>query len=105
MKKRLSRIFALIKKAPLLSFLALLGLLLAVIAFGNALRAPELAEETQRTTIKAVDTFIVGDVTFADASGHVEKNDVVTVTAQTSGIVYRVHTLTGAQVPQEKGLV
>ena len=104
MKKNAKRVISLIRKAPLLSFLVLLALLLGVIALGNSMRAPEVADDTQKTILKQVPTFTVGDTAFTEASGRVEKNDVVTVTAQVSGIVYRVNTVTGADVAQGKGL-
>ena len=76
-----------LRKNPLLSFVIALALLFGVIVIGDAIRKPEVVEEVAEPAPKQVRTYQIGSVPRVQLQAQVQKSGVITITAQTGGIV------------------
>ena len=92
-------------KRPLISFLGFLGLLLAVMFAGSFLRQPEITEEAANDAAKPVRVFSVGSTPTYETTAKVEKSGVVTIVAQTAGIVGNVNVEPGTKVSRGRTIV
>lgn len=93
-----------IKKKPFTSFLVGLGFLfLAILA--NSLTAPKAMEITKKEAPKEVDVYRIGKPAKTSVLAQVEKAGVVTIVAQTPGIVSNIYVNEGDTVWQGKTLI
>lgn len=92
------------KKRPLQSFFAILLILLILIAFGNLLRKPT-AEETKVKEPIEVQTYAIGSAPRITLSAQIEKEGVIQIAAQTTGIVNKIHFREGNEVKKGQTLV
>ncbi len=92
-------------KRPLPAFFALLGIFLLFIIAGNFLRTPKQTDKVTETAPKAVTVFGIGESPKVELTAKVEKSGVVTIVAQTPGIVQGINVTPGVQVGKGTGLV
>lgn len=100
--KRISKIVrkigSLIEKRPLISFFGLLGVLFALIVIGNFLRQPKPETAIKNQPAKPVEIYSIGANPRVQVTGKVDKSGVVTLIAQTAGVVQSVNKTEGNQV-------
>lgn len=99
------RILRFIDRKPLLSFFGLLGILLLFIVIGSILRKPSDAVTTEHNEPQQVDVFSIGAAPRMKFSGRVEKSGVITIPAQTGGIVNRIDVQPGQQIQRGNRLI
>ncbi len=94
----IARLEAPLKRAPMLSFIGMLGILLLIIAAVSAFHAP--AEEITQTEVtpKTVETFSIGEAPRVQANGKVEKSGVITIVAQAPGVIGKINVKPGQNV-------
>ncbi|MBI2049429.1 hypothetical protein HYT32_00735 [Candidatus Roizmanbacteria bacterium] len=97
-----SSIFA--NRKPFTSFLIALAILFLVI-LANFLTAPKPQEIKKEDVAKEVDVYRIGKAAKTNVLGQVEKTGVITIAAQTSGIVSFVHVSEGDSVAKGRTLV
>ncbi len=94
-----------IDKYPFALFLGLLGVLLVLIIIGNYLRTPApIAEEAQHAPT-SVQVYAQGSTPMIGATAKIEKSGVITIFAQTSGIVQKIPVTEGTHVQRGTKLV
>jgi multidrug efflux pump subunit AcrA (membrane-fusion protein) len=98
MKKIVRKISTTVERRPLVSFFSLLGLLLVLIIAGNFLRQPKAEPTAVAQPAKAVDVFGIGVSPRVQVSAKIDKSGVVTLVAQTPGIIQAINKLEGDQV-------
>lgn len=98
MKKLYPHFFVFISKRPIIAFLIALIILLALILVGKTLRAPSQETASSPTSIQTVRTFTFGESATFEVAGSVEDSGVITLTAQTSGIVTAIPKAEGSSV-------
>jgi multidrug efflux pump subunit AcrA (membrane-fusion protein) len=86
-----------IDKKPLLSFFSLLGLLFVVIVISSLLQRPQPTKKLVQSA-KKVEVYRVGKAPKLTLQAQVEKSGVVSIVAQTSGIVSNIYTTEGKTV-------
>lgn len=84
-----------LKKNPLLSFVIALVVLFGLIALGNQFRKPEVVKESEEVQPKQVQVYQIGGVPKVAVQAKVQKSGVITIMAQTGGIV--------TSIPVEEG--
>lgn len=94
-----------LKKRPFVSFLAVLGLLLVLIAVGSFIRTPEPETAETTPTPTTVQVFEPGATPRLTMSGTVEKSGIFVVTAQTGGIVQKINVTEGSSISRGDKLV
>ncbi len=92
-------------KHPLFSFFGFLGLLLLLVIAGSLLRKEAPAPEVQAPEAKQVDTYSFGDSPKMGFTATVEKSGVVSIYAQTPGIVGSVPVKEGQKVYRGQTIV
>lgn len=90
---------------PILSFLVLLGILFGVILLGNTLRNPEVQENNTQKSPQNVEIFTLDATPRFTVSGNIEDSGVITVQAQTSGIITDIRKKEGSQVTRGNTLL
>jgi multidrug efflux pump subunit AcrA (membrane-fusion protein) len=90
---------------PLPAFFMLLGALLALIILGNFIRTPKATPESGVHEPKHVEVYGIGESPKIQLTAKVEKTGVLTIVAQSGGIVQNVHVTPGAQVNRGAALV
>ncbi len=103
-KKPRKRLVEKIKHNPVKSFLVLLALLLLFIVTGSIVRKPK-TELKSITQPKMVATYTIGSVPKVSVQAQIKKSGVVTVSAQTAGIVQHIYPSEGAKVAKGASLV
>ena len=93
-----------LRRRPLTSFFVVLFLLLLLIVAGNKLTKPA-AEVAKGQVVKKVDVYTIGAIPKVKVQAQVQKDGVVTIMAQSSGIVQRVSVREGDKVTKGKNLV
>lgn len=93
------------EKKPLTTILVLLCSLLALIILGNILRSPQGGEKEMTQTPKKVEAYQIQNIGEVEIQGEVEKSGIITITAQTTGIVNKIHAKTGEKINAGKKLV
>ncbi|MFZ6034722.1 MAG: biotin/lipoyl-binding protein [Patescibacteria group bacterium] len=96
--KVVRKIGSLIEKRPLVSFFGLLGVLLALIVIGNFLRQPKPETAAKSQLAKLVEIYSIGANPRVQVTGKVDKSGVVTLIAQTAGVVQSINKTEGNQV-------
>ncbi len=84
-----------IKKRPLTSFLIILGTMFLMIVIGNLLRKPSVEEGAQELATKDVEVYQIGFSPRLTVQGRIEKTGVLTINAQSSGIVTSLNVYQG----------
>lgn len=87
-----------INKAPVQSFLILLGVCLALIVIGNIMRQPKPAPKDAVLAPKQVSVYSIGESPKVQVSAKIEKSGVITMVAQTAGIVQFINGTEGSIV-------
>lgn len=103
--RRYKRLTAFIQQKPFTSFFITLGLLLLVLILGSVLSNLNKKEITTPIPTKIVATFTIGKAPTVTLQAQVEKNGVIKIVAQGSGIVQTVHVSEGDTVKQGQYLV
>lgn len=96
---------AYISRKPLTSFLITLGVLFALIVIGNFLRKPPAAPPEKKPGAKQAEVYRVGDSPRVTVQASVEKTGVITIVAQTPGIVNNVYLKAGDRVNAGQSVV
>lgn len=102
-KNRYKKTVVFAQKKPFTSFFISLGILFVVILLGSTIfrvKAPEIEERSQP---KKVEIYHIGEAAKISLQGEVKKDGVITIVAQTPGIVSSVNVADGASV--KKGTV
>jgi multidrug efflux pump subunit AcrA (membrane-fusion protein) len=99
------RLLQFIDRKPFLSFFGLLGILVLCIVIGSILRKPSDAVTTEHKEPQEVDIFSIGAAPKMKFSGRVEKSGVITIPAQTGGIVNRIDVQPGQQIQRGNRLI
>ncbi len=109
LKKRIQnlwkKITTFIDKRPFGSFFILLGLLLVLIIVGNFLRKPAPVAEQKASEPKLVETYSFGESPKMTFAAKIEKSGVITIVAQSPGIVQKVNLTEGQKVSRGGTLV
>ena len=87
-----------IAKRPFASFIITLAILFALIVIGNIIRKPAPPAAEAKPAPKRVEAFRVGDSPRVTVQASVEKTGVITVYAQTAGIVQDMYVTEGERV-------
>ncbi len=93
-----------IRKRPVTSFLAALAILLAVIIIGNFITKPKNAQEAEQTP-KSVKVFSIGKSPTITTQAQIQKDGLITIVAQTPGIVQNINVKEGDSVSRGTNLV
>lgn len=99
------KILEFIERRPLVSFFSLLSLLLIVIVIGNFVRQPKAVSENKAELSKEVDVYSIGENPRVQVSARVEKSGIVTILAQTPGIVQGLNKIEGTYVNKGEWLL
>jgi len=89
----------------MISFFLLLGVLLALIVVGSIIREPEEAQEEGLVQAKETEIFSFSESPYVSFPGKVDKKNVVTIKATSSGIVRSVNVKEGQNVSKGAALV
>lgn len=100
-----TRIVTHTKRRPLLSFLILLGVLLLLIIVGSAISKLQQKPASTSTPVKSVQVYSIGTSPKISLQARVEKAGVVTVLAQSGGIVDAVLLNPGDSVTRGQAIV
>ena len=98
MGKQAKKFGKIIARYPIASFVVALIVLFALIFFSNKIRSQHSDEIVDDVSTKIVDTMRVEDGQYAELSGQVEKDGVITITSSVSGIVYDVYVDDGQDI-------
>lgn len=93
------------KRYPIVSFLGVFSLLIALIVIGNIFKKPEVTIEDSEKIPVNVDVYRIGSSPSLSVQGEVQKNGVVTIRAQSGGVVKRINVTEGKNVAKGKSLV
>lgn len=93
-----------LRRRPLTSFFAALLALLLLIFAGNIISKPA-TEVTANQTVKKVDVYTIGAIPKINVQAQVQKDGVVTIMAQSPGIVQKVSVHAGDSVRKGVNLV
>ncbi len=93
-----------IKRHPLGSFFIALGLLLFVLVIGNVLNKQK-EEVPSAPPVKTVSVYSIGDTPKATFQAKVEKSGVITIMAQTGGVVQNINVSEGGSVSKGQTVV
>lgn len=105
LKKAFQYVLNQLNTRPVLSVLVLLGLLLVLVIVGNMLRKPAPAAAAPEAPATPVNIFSQNEQPMMEFTAKVEKSGVITVMAQTPGIVRKINVTEGKQVGQGTSLV
>lgn len=103
--KRYKKTVISLQKRPFLSFFLALGLLLAVIIFGNILTRLGNKPAQEKTAVKTTEVYSIGKEPKITLQAQVNQEGVVEIVAQTSGIVQEVYVFEGDTVYEGQTLV
>lgn len=94
-----------LRKFPLITFGLGLLILLGLIVLANFIRTPELDDGTTAPEAKLVETYDIGSAPIVQVQGRVEKTGVITIVAQSSGVVRHISVKPGDVVSKNTSLV
>lgn len=100
-----SKVLTFADKKPLPAFFSLLGVFLVLIIIGNFLRTPKAVPEAGTQQPIPVEVFSIGESPKAQLTAKVEKTGVITISAQSGGIVQAVNVYPGQRVNRGTNLV
>lgn len=87
-----------IANRPFASFIIMLAVLFGLIILGNIIRKPPAPEAEKKPAPKKIEAFRVGDSPRVSVQASVEKTGVITIYAQTAGIVQDIYASEGERV-------
>lgn len=105
LKTRTRRVIEAIEKHPMPMFLGLLAAMLITTALGSWLRRPDAPVVSSEPTPIPVEIFLQGEQPRISLTGVVEKTGVITLSAQTPGVIQTVHLSQGATVTRGSRIV
>ncbi len=94
-----------IQRFPLISFILALVLLFGLIVLGNTVFKAKPVAETTATTAKPVATYNIGSAPKYTTQAQVDKTGVITIVAQTPGVIQSVNVKAGDHVAKGKNIV
>lgn len=100
-----NKLLAVIDAHPFTLFIGLLFVLLVCIIVGNYLRTPVTSLEPEQAAPTAVTIYAQGQSPTIGVTAKIEKSGVITIFAQTSGIVQKVPVTEGASIKRGAKLV
>lgn len=100
-----ARATAFIQIRPFSSFLGLLAVMVALVVIGNWLRKPPAQPTAAEPEPKPVSTYTLGGNPTVSVQAKVDKSGVITVVAQTAGIVNKLNVTEGQSVYKGQRLV
>jgi len=98
MKKMIKKSGDFIQRHELFSFFVALGILFIIIFLGSKMRIQSDDVSVQQVTQKNIETMRVGDKQYAQLSGKIEKEGIVTIIAHVPGIVHNIYVSSGQVV-------
>lgn len=93
------------EKRPLLSITLFVLVLLVLIVLGNILRTPSQEDKSTQKIVKNVQVYDTGNPSEISIQGQIEKSGIITITAQTSGIVKSIDVKAGDIVSPGRKLI
>lgn len=103
--ERFKRTGKFVERKPLTSFFAALLILLLAILLGSTVFKTRVAERSNTVNPKNVTVYALGNKPSVNVQGQVQKAGVVTISAQTPGIVSEIHVKEGTEVNRKKTLI
>jgi len=103
--KRYSRTTNFIKGRPFLSFFTALGVFLLILVLGSLVNNFNKKEIIKSAPIKAVQVFTIGRTPTVPLQAQIQKNGVIQIMAQTSGIVDKIFVSEGDSVTEGQTLI
>ncbi|HSW88982.1 MAG TPA: biotin/lipoyl-binding protein [Candidatus Saccharimonadales bacterium] len=94
-----------INKHPLPSFFVALGVLLVLIILANIVGAPKAETGNNKTLVKAVSAYHIGSAPKVSLSAKINKSGVITMVAQSAGVVSYINVAEGDTVYRGTTLV
>lgn len=94
-----------IDSRPMVSFFGFLGVLLLLVVAGSLLRTPNTVADQKSPEPKLVETYSFGDTPKMTFTAKVEKSGVVSVFAQSAGVVQKLHLSEGKRVTRGQTIV
>lgn len=94
-----------IDRRPLVSFFALLAILVLAIILSSVLRRPVPEKKTTAVQPKEVNVYRIGSAPRVQVQAQIEKSGVITVTALTGGVVQKINVREGSLVKRGTNLV
>lgn len=104
-KETYSIITSQLKKRPVTFFVAILVVLFALILASSFLTKPKKDGEITQPIVKEVNTFNIGQTPNIKVNAQIQKSGVVQITAQTGGIVTKIHTTEGKMIKRGSTLI
>lgn len=99
------RLLRLIDRFPLVSFFMALGVLFGFIGIAHFLQRTEPTQQGEVVEAKTVDTFTFGESPKLTVSARIEKSGVISIYAQTPGIVQKIQVVEGKKVSVGQTLI
>lgn len=93
------------ERRPLLFIFSLVVIFLVLIVLGNIIRSPKQENSNEQKVVKNVQVYNIGNSSEISIQGQIEKSGIITVTAQTSGIVKSIDVKAGDVVSPGKRLL
>ncbi len=93
-----TRTTRLVNRFPLLSFVLILGTLVALIAIGNQFRKPKTDTTQSAPVVKEVEIYTLDSSPQIQVQAQVEKSGVIKLVALTGGVVQKIHFTEGEHV-------
>ncbi len=100
-----SQINSQLKKRPVTFFVAVLVVLFTLILLSSFLTKPKKSEEITQPIAREVNTFNIGQTPNIKVNAQIQKTGVVQITAQTGGIVTKIHTTEGKNIKRGSTLI
>ncbi|MCL4339470.1 HlyD family efflux transporter periplasmic adaptor subunit [Patescibacteria group bacterium] len=97
-KKIRTEIKTRLKTNPLPTFFTILAAIFILIVASNFFTSPKTTGNTSLSTAKAVTVYTIGSAPTVTLEGQVEKSGVVTIVAQSSGIIQKIYKTEGQEV-------
>ncbi len=104
LKRSKNKVSLVIRRRPFTAFLASLLVLLVFLILGRVL-TPPIKEAPQAEVIKDVRVLSIGERPEVKVAGKVKKDGLITITAQTFGVVQQIHFQEGQEVTPKQTLV
>lgn len=102
---RITTVKRVVKHYPFVSVLVTLLLVFVLIVLGDRLRKPKEDEKGNGQVVKTVNVYRIGSVPKVTVSGKLEKSHVVTIIAQSAGVVQKINVKPGQDVSAGTALI
>lgn len=100
-----AKLSAFINRRPLVAFLSLMAILIALIAVGNFLHRPPTAETEPTAQPKQVEIYHFTDTPKITLTAKIQKAGVLNIVAQTPGVVQKINFHEGDRVTRSSTLM